>query len=277
MQGTRGASLSDDAETTDTPGRRRIGVLGVVAAVVIVLDQVTKIIAIDRLDDGRVVPVIDGFLQLRLVRNPGAAFGLAGDFTVVLALIVIGVIVAILRMSRQLTSAPWAVALGGMLGGAFGNLIDRLVREPGPLRGRVIDFIEIPNWPVFNIADSAVVGGAVLVALLSLRGIRHDGHAGDAGSPDAAADTAGDASRVDAALPPGGTAVPPGDTGALPGEAGISPDDTEVSGDAGLSPGEAGVAPGDTGVSDDTGVSPGETGASTGDTEVGGAGSGGRE
>jgi signal peptidase II len=269
MQGTRGASLSDDAETTDTPGRRRIGVLGVVAAVVIVLDQITKIIAIDRLDDGRVVPVIDGFLQLRLVRNPGAAFGLAGDFTVVLALIVIAVIVVILRMSRRLTSTPWAVALGGMLGGAFGNLIDRLVREPGPLGGRVIDFIEIPNWPVFNIADSAVVGGAVLVALLSLRGIRHDGHAGDAGGPDAGADTAGDASRGDTALPPGGTAVPPGKPGTSAGATGVS-------GDTGASSGATGVS-GETGVSGDTGVSPGETGASTGETEAGGAGSGRRE
>lgn len=188
MQGTRGASLSDDADTTVKPGRRRIGVLAVVAGVIITLDQITKIIALDRLGDGRVVPIIDGILQLRLVRNPGAAFGLAGDFTVVLALIVIGVIVVILRMSRRLTSLPWAVALGGMLGGAIGNLIDRLFREPGPLRGRVIDFIELPNFPVFNIADSAVVGGAVLVALLSLRGITHDGHPADGRTDEAVAE-----------------------------------------------------------------------------------------
>ena len=175
MQGTRGASLSDDADTTATPGRRRISVLAAVAVLVVLLDQVTKVIALDRLGDGRVVPVIDGFLQLRLVRNPGAAFGLAGNFTVVLALIVIAVIVVILGMSRRLTNLPWAIALGGMLGGAVGNLIDRLFREPGPLRGHVIDFLELPNWPVFNVADSAVVGGAVLIALLSLRGVAHDG------------------------------------------------------------------------------------------------------
>jgi signal peptidase II len=147
----------------------------VVASIIVVLDQATKIIAVEWLGDGRVVPVIDGVLQLRLIRNPGAAFGLGVNFTVVLAVIVMVVIAAILRMTRRLTSLPWAVALGGMLGGALGNLIDRLLREPGPMRGHVVDFFELPNWPVFNVADAAVVGSAILIAILSLRGVTHDG------------------------------------------------------------------------------------------------------
>lgn len=175
MQGTRGASLTGDPVAAGAPGRRRLGVLLIVAGVVAVTDQVTKALAVAALEGGRVVPVIDGFLQLRLVRNPGAAFGIGSSLTVVLVLIVAAVIVVILTMSRRLTSVPWAIALGGMLGGALGNLVDRLFREPGPLRGHVVDFLELPNWPVFNVADSSVVAGAMLIGVLSLRGITYDG------------------------------------------------------------------------------------------------------
>jgi signal peptidase II len=176
MQRTRGAPLSGATDTgSEQRGRRRAGVLVAVAAVVLLVDQITKVIALDRLADGRVVQVVGGILQLRLVRNPGVAFGVGADFTVVLTLLMLAVIVVILTMSRRLVSVPWAVGLGGMLGGAVGNLTDRLLREPGPLRGHVVDFLELPNWPVFNVADSAIVGGAVLVVVLSLRGIAHDG------------------------------------------------------------------------------------------------------
>jgi signal peptidase II len=175
MQGAGGASLNSDADISETSGRRRIGVLVVVASVIVLLDQATKIMAVELLGDGRVVPIVDGIFQLRLIRNPGAAFGLGVNFTVVLAVIVMVVIGVILRMTRRLTSLPWAVALGAMLGGAVGNLIDRLFREPGPMRGHVVDFLELQHWPVFNIADSAVVVGAVLIAFLSLRGVTHDG------------------------------------------------------------------------------------------------------
>ncbi len=175
MQGTRGAPLTGDPAAAAPPGRRRLGVLLAVAGAVAVADQVTKAMALSALEGGRVVPVIDGFLQLRLVWNPGAAFGIGSSLTVVLALIVVAVIIAILTMSRRLTSVPWAIALGGMLGGAVGNLVDRVFREPGPLRGHVVDFLELPNWPVFNVADASVVAGAVLIGLLSLRGVTYDG------------------------------------------------------------------------------------------------------
>lgn len=173
MQATRGASLTGDDETKATR-RRRIGTLIVVAAIVVALDQSSKIWAMSELADGRTVPVAGDFLRLRLVRNSGAAFGVATNLTLVLSIVAIGVVAFILRISRRLTSLPWAIALGGFLGGAVGNLTDRIFREPEPLRGHVVDFLELPNWPVFNLADSAIVGAAVLVAVLSFRGIAFD-------------------------------------------------------------------------------------------------------
>jgi signal peptidase II len=177
MQAAGGASLTRDARRSTAGGRRQVGVLLAVAATVLVLDQVAKIMAVAWLRNGRVVEVVDGILQLRLVRNPGAAFSFATDLTIVLTAIAATVVVVIMRLSRRLTSTPWAVALGGLLGGALGNLTDRVLREPGPLRGHVIDFLELPNFPVFNLADSAIVGSAVLVAWLSLRGVSYDGSA----------------------------------------------------------------------------------------------------
>jgi signal peptidase II len=85
------------------------------------------------------------------------------------------VVVAIVRFARRLRSAPWAIALGLLLGGACGNLADRLFRAPGPGRGYVVDWIELPHWPVFNIADACIVVGAVIAVLLALRGIAVDG------------------------------------------------------------------------------------------------------
>lgn len=139
----------------------------------LILDQVTKHLAVSRLGDA-VVPLVGDVLQLRLIRNPGAAFSLFTDLTVLLTGVSAVVAVVILWVSRRVTSTGWAVALGLLLGGVLGNLTDRLFRQPGPLRGHVVDFLELPNWPVFNLADSAVVCAAVLVVLLSLRGIPYE-------------------------------------------------------------------------------------------------------
>ena len=144
-----------------------------VAVVVLALDQVTKWLALSRLDGRTPVQVLDGALQLRLVRNPGAAFGMAQGMTLVLTAIAVVVVVAILRMARRLTSRWWALALGLVLGGAMGNLTDRVFRAPGPGRGHVVDFLELPRWPVFNLADSAIVCAALLIVVLSLRGVPH--------------------------------------------------------------------------------------------------------
>jgi signal peptidase II len=112
---------------------------------------------------------------LRLVRNPGAAFGLAEGYTVVLSIIALGVAAVVIRLSRRLASTPWAVAFGLLLGGALGNLSDRVFREPGFLRGHVVDFLALPHWPVFNIADSSICVAAALIILMALRGRRWDG------------------------------------------------------------------------------------------------------
>jgi signal peptidase II len=184
MQATGGASLTGDVRQSTAGGRRRVGVLAAVAVSVFALDQVTKIMAVAWLRDGQVVEVVDGILRLRLVRNPGAAFSFATDLTIVLTAVAATVVVVIMRLSRRLTSPSWAVALGGLLGGALGNLTDRIFREPAPFRGHVIDFLELPNWPVFNVADSAIVGSAVLVAWLSVRGVTYDGSSPPAHRPD---------------------------------------------------------------------------------------------
>jgi signal peptidase II len=170
MQTTTGASLNRD-DTRDVRKRRRTAALLTIAAVVLALDQLTKVWAVSALDGGRVIQVVGEFLQFRLVRNPGAAFSMFTEMTVVLTVIAATVIVVILWVSRRVTSVAWAIALGGLLGGAMGTLTDRLFREPGPLQGHVVDFIELPNWPVFNVADSSIVGSAVLIALLSFRGV----------------------------------------------------------------------------------------------------------
>jgi signal peptidase II len=114
-------------------------------------------------------------LTLVVLRNSGAAFSIGTSMTVVFTLIAVGVILFILRTSRRLRSLPWAVTLGLLLGGAMGNLTDRLLRSPGLLRGDVVDWIQLPHWPVFNVADSAIVCGGVLAVLLAARGIRLDG------------------------------------------------------------------------------------------------------
>ena len=135
--------------------------------------MISKIIVVATLR--RPVHVIDGVLTLVVLRNSGAAFSIGTSMTVVFTLIAVGVILFILRTSRRLRSLPWAVTLGLLLGGATGNLTDRLLRAPGLFRGDVVDWIQLPHWPVFNVADSAIVCGGVLAVLLAARGIRLDG------------------------------------------------------------------------------------------------------
>jgi signal peptidase II len=114
-------------------------------------------------------------LTLRLTRNAGAAFSIGVGMTIVFTAVAVIVILAILRTARRLYSLPWAIALGGLLGGALGNLTDRIFRSPGVFRGHVVDFIELPNWPVFNLADSAIVGAGILMFVLAARGIPIEG------------------------------------------------------------------------------------------------------
>jgi signal peptidase II len=173
VQAARGASLSDAARVPSA--RRPVVLLLGVAALVLATDLVTKHLAVDRLRSGHPKDVVDGLLTLRLVRNPGAAFGFAQGMTVVFTVVAVAVAAFILRIAGQLRSKAWAVALGLVLGGAMGNLADRVFREPAVFRGHVIDFLELPHWPVFNIADSCIVSGGLLMVLLSVLGVAHDG------------------------------------------------------------------------------------------------------
>jgi lipoprotein signal peptidase len=163
-------------EGPGAPARRRVGVLVAVAALVYAADVISKVIVVATLRENVPVRVIGSLLQLDYLRNPGAAFSLGADgYTIVFTLIAVAVIVAILRMARTLASRRWAVALGLLLGGALGNLTDRIVRSPGPLRGWVVDFIQLPHWPVFNLADSAICCGGALMVLLTVMGLHPDG------------------------------------------------------------------------------------------------------
>jgi signal peptidase II len=129
---------------------------------------------------GESIRLLGGAVYLSFYRNTGAAFSFAQGATIVFSLLAVAVAVVIVRTSRRLFSTGWAVALGLVLGGAVGNLVDRVFRDPGFLKGGVVDFISVfgPDgrvWPVFNAADSAIVCGGILGAVLALRGIDLDG------------------------------------------------------------------------------------------------------
>jgi lipoprotein signal peptidase len=177
------------APRPNTSRRRspRLGVVLAVAVFVLAADIVSKVIVVATLSDrhclvGNFVPspppvrLLGGALTLCESRNPGAAFGIGGtSSTIVFTAIAVGVIIFIVRTARQINSLPWAIALGLLLGGATGNLTDRIFRAPGPLRGWVVDWIQLPHWPVFNLADSSITCGAVLMVLLAVQGRRLDG------------------------------------------------------------------------------------------------------
>jgi signal peptidase II len=154
--------------------RRRLRLLLSVAAVVLFLDIVTKVLAVRLLTPGQPVSIVGDTITWTLVRNSGAAFSMATGYTWVLTLIATGVVIGIIWMGRRLVSPWWAVGLGMILGGAMGNLVDRFFRSPGPLQGHVVDFLSIGWWPVFNVADPSVVGGAILLVALSLFGFDFD-------------------------------------------------------------------------------------------------------
>jgi signal peptidase II len=161
------------------PRARRIltlAVMSCVAAAVLAADAISKAQVLARLPGHPPVRLLDGLITLDLTFNAGAAFGVGTSYTVVIALIVCGVIVYIIRTARRLRSLAWTIALGLLLGGATGNLGDRLFRAPGPLRGQVVDWINLPHFPwTFNLADASISCAAVLTAVLAVRGVRIDG------------------------------------------------------------------------------------------------------
>jgi len=189
VQAARGAPLNAQEPARPRPVALLLGV----AALVIAADVISKVLVVAKIPERTYVHLIGNVFMLTQVRNGGAAFNLGGTSnTVVFTLIAVGVIGYIVRAAGRMRSTGWAVALGLLLGGAAGNLIDRIFRAPGPFRGDVVDWIEVTRyWPVFNVADSCIVCGGILIVLLALRGIRPDGastpgyRAGDSLPPDA--------------------------------------------------------------------------------------------
>lgn len=155
--------------------RRLTLLLAVVALVVLVVDQLTKIWAVATFTEGERVPLLGDLLGLTLLYNPGAALSIATGMTWVFTIAAVAVSIVVVRIAARLGSRTWAVALGLLLGGAVGNLVDRLVREPGFAVGHVVDFIAYGNLFVGNVADIAIVAAAGLIILLSLRGVAVDG------------------------------------------------------------------------------------------------------
>ncbi|WP_236567646.1 MULTISPECIES: signal peptidase II [unclassified Nocardiopsis] len=184
MQTARGAPLTEvepsgDHNTTrtdDTGARpRRYPLLLLVALVAIGADLFTKEWVLSVFSEGERLDVLGSLVQFTLVFNTGAAFSMGTDFTWVFTCIASVVVIAIGYMGLRVRSVWWAVTLGLMMGGAAGNLVDRIFRDPAPFHGAVVDFISVGDFPVFNLADSCVVVGACLVVALTFRGLNLDG------------------------------------------------------------------------------------------------------
>lgn len=176
LQAARGASLSASENTSSrTPGSPRAARLAfAVAGVALMVDLGSKQLAVRELS-GAPVRVLGDVLQLELVRNPGAAFSAAASLTPLISVVAVLATVVVCWYALRVRHRGWAVALGLLLAGVSGNLVDRLFRAPGPFRGHVVDFLALPHWPVFNVADMCIdVAGALLVVLL-LRGVSMDG------------------------------------------------------------------------------------------------------
>ena len=155
--------------------RNRLTLLFLTAVLVYAIDVVTKLLAVAQLEGERPIDILGEVFELRFTRNPGAAFSLGVGMTIVFSCITIGVILAILRTAKRLGSTAWALVFGLVLGGALGNLTDRIFRDPGFLRGHVIDFLHITHWPIFNVADMAFTAAGVIVVFLVLRNIPLEG------------------------------------------------------------------------------------------------------
>ena len=151
-----------------TDARRRAARLYVVAALAYAADRLTKVWAVHTLAGRAPIVLIPHVLQLDYTANSGGAFGIGRSAPWLFATATLLVSIVIVVASFRLSKGSMAVALGLVLGGALGNLTDRIARGDGLLTGRVVDFIDVHVWPVFNLADSAIVVGALLLAISSL-------------------------------------------------------------------------------------------------------------
>jgi signal peptidase II len=189
LQTAGGATLSEDTQpgtaddggpgaTDDTPPKRRPGLALaalLIAAAAIGLDQWTKALAEADLDPREPVRILGGLVHLSLTWNSGAAFSLGTGYTWIFTIAASTVTLFLIFLSTRIRYPAWSVAIGLVLGGAAGNLVDRLFRDPGFAHGHVVDFISVfkpygEAFPIFNLADSALCCGVVLIVLLELTG-----------------------------------------------------------------------------------------------------------
>ncbi|RLK12337.1 signal peptidase II [Micromonospora sp. M71_S20] len=172
---------ADSAEPrAGTPHRRAAAILFGIALTVLAADAATKHLALGALEDREPVRLLGGAVYLSLTRNSGAAWSIGADHTWVFPLITLGVVGWIVWMALRLRSLPWAISLGLVLGGALGNFTDRVFRAPGWFVGHVVDMVSVfapygRVFPVFNLADSALVCGVLLALALELTGRQRDG------------------------------------------------------------------------------------------------------
>ena len=173
MQAARGASLKPSDPVDPHTTSRRLDARLVFAAIAVLayaVDQLSKQWAMRELADGD-VPLLGDWFTLHLTFNPGAAFSTGTSHTAIISVIAIVAAVVVMWFLGKVRSLGWAVALGLLLAGILGNLADRLFRAPGPFRGHVVDFLELPNWPIFNVADICINTAAALIVIQSLRGV----------------------------------------------------------------------------------------------------------
>ncbi|MEP9380909.1 signal peptidase II [Nocardioides sp. KR10-350] len=188
MQAARGASLSDadgtDETDTSTPTVRRPQarlLFVTVAVALLAVDQLTKVWAVASLTPGHPQEVVGSLLRLDLTRNPGAAFSTGTSHTGFFTALAIVAAIVTIYFAMRAASRAWGVALGFLFAGIVGNLVDRVAREPRSFHGHVVDFLELPHWPIFNVADTCITVAAVLILVLAYRGVRLGG---DAARPD---------------------------------------------------------------------------------------------
>ncbi|MFD4327198.1 signal peptidase II [Nocardioides sp. NPDC058538] len=189
MQAARGASLSDAHTGPESDVRPvRWAEFATVAVFLLVIDQLTKLWAVATLVPGQPQEFIGSVLQLNIIRNPGAAFSTGTGYTWVFTTLSIAATIGVLWFARRVRHRGWAIALGILIAGISGNLVDRLLREPGFYVGHVVDFLQLPNWPIFNVADMCINVAAVLIVIFSFKGIGLDGSI-DGGAADESDDT----------------------------------------------------------------------------------------
>jgi signal peptidase II len=169
MQTARGTSITQNVSDNS---RRRVHsrwLFVIVAVAGLVADQVTKALVVRHLDPADPPTLLGGLVRLQLIRNSGAAFSLGENYTAVFAVLSMLVLIFVVAvLLPRLGHVGWAVALGLLVGGVAGNLSDRLFRPPAVLRGHVVDFVQLPHWAIFNVADMCVTSAAALIVILAI-------------------------------------------------------------------------------------------------------------